>query len=64
MSLTYERTEDYTLCISDAAMAAYAADAAAKAQSARRNEVRCAVLAAAATFFAVVELIKQYGVGQ
>lgn len=64
MSATYYEDEGVTVCISDEGMRRLANEAAAKAQSARRNEITCAVLAAAVTFFAVVELIKQSGVMQ
>lgn len=61
MSATFEVHDGCTTLISDEAFALYYAEAAAKAQSAKRNEITCAVLAAAVTFFAIVELIKQAG---
>lgn len=64
MSITIEYHDGAVTYLSDAGLAKLAAEDAAKAQSAKRNEITCAVLAAAVTFFAVVELIKQSGVMQ
>lgn len=38
MTATYERAEDYTLLISDEAMARYSAEAAHSTRTARRHE--------------------------
>jgi hypothetical protein len=52
MSATYERTEDYTLLISDEAMALYGAEAARSTRTARRHETF--VKLAAAVVVAVI----------
>jgi hypothetical protein len=61
MSVTIEYHEGAVTYLSDAGLAKLAAEDAAKAQSARRNEIACGALAAAVTIFAVMELIKQAG---
>jgi hypothetical protein len=61
MSVTIEYHEGAVTYLSDAGLAKLAAEDAAKAQTARRNEITTAVVAAAATVFALYELITQSG---
>ncbi|MBN3757176.1 hypothetical protein G3N95_29835 [Paraburkholderia sp. Tr-20389] len=61
MSLTYEDHGGIVVTISDEGMRRLAAESATNAQTARRNEITTAVVAAAATIFALYELITQAG---
>ena len=64
--LTYERTPDYVLTISDEAYRMYEADAAAEIaaqdQAAKRHQITCGALAAASVIFAAYALLQQTGI--
>jgi hypothetical protein len=61
MSTTIEYHDGAVTYLSDEGMRRLAAESATNAQTARRNEITAAVVAAAATIFALYELITQSG---
>jgi hypothetical protein len=65
MSITYERTEDYVLTISDDAYRMYEADAAAamaeQDAKERRQSMREGLVAGVLLVFSIYELITQAG---